>query len=312
VTWVSFLTDYGLADGFVAACHGVIASALPDARIIDISHLVPPGDIRRGAAVLAQTVGYLPAGVHLAVVDPGVGTARRGIAVRAERGWLVGPDNGLLVPAAEELGGPVAAYALTVAPGTPATFHGRDVFAPAAARLAAGGQPGTLGDLFDPAGLVRLPRARARLVDQADLGGPAAVDSVDSTGGGGVAGTGLAVETEVTLVDHFGNVQLAARPELLVRAGLAPGAVASLVPAGGAPGAGVGRPGAAAPTSVPTATPVLFGVTFGSVAVGELVLYVDSAGLVALAVNGGRAADRLGLAAGDLVVIGAARTAPSA
>ncbi len=93
---ISFLTDYGLEDGFVAACHGVAARIVPGIRLIDITHLVPPGDVRRGAAVLAQTLPYLPPGVHVAVVDPGVGTARRGVAVAAGDSILVGPDNGLL------------------------------------------------------------------------------------------------------------------------------------------------------------------------------------------------------------------------
>ena len=94
--YLSFLTDYGLEDGFVAACHGVAARIAPHAAIIDVTHLVPPGDIRRGAAVLAQTVPYLPPAVHVAVVDPGVGTARRGVAVAAGESVFVGPDNGLL------------------------------------------------------------------------------------------------------------------------------------------------------------------------------------------------------------------------
>ena len=93
---LSFLTDYGLDDGFVAACHGVAARIAPHASIIDVTHLIPPGDVRRGAAVLAQTVPYLPSAVHVAVVDPGVGTARRGVAVAAGDSVFVGPDNGLL------------------------------------------------------------------------------------------------------------------------------------------------------------------------------------------------------------------------
>src|SRR6516162_2178449 len=93
---ITFITDYGLEDGFVAACHGVAARIAPAARIIDITHLVQPGDVRRGAAVLAQTIPYLPPAVHVAVVDPGVGTARRGVAVQAGDSVLIGPDNGLL------------------------------------------------------------------------------------------------------------------------------------------------------------------------------------------------------------------------
>src|SRR5580704_13028542 len=110
---LSFLTDYGLEDGFVAACHGVAARIAPATRIIDITHLVPPGDVRRGAAVLAQTVTSMPPAVHVAVVDPGVGTARRAIAVRAGDGILVGPDNGLLSWAIGALGGVRCAFALT-------------------------------------------------------------------------------------------------------------------------------------------------------------------------------------------------------
>ena len=93
---VTLLTDYGLEDGFVAACHGVIARLCPHARIIDITHLVPPGDVRRGAAIMAQTIPYLPAGVHVAVVDPGVGTPRRAVALEAGDRVFVGPDNGVL------------------------------------------------------------------------------------------------------------------------------------------------------------------------------------------------------------------------
>ena len=108
---LTFITDYGLEDGFVAACHGVAARIAPSARVIDITHLVQPGDVRRGAAVLAQTIPYLPPAVHVAVVDPGVGTARRGVAVQAGDSILVGPDNGLLSWAVDAQGrGPSAPY----------------------------------------------------------------------------------------------------------------------------------------------------------------------------------------------------------
>ena len=130
--YLSFLTDYGLQDGFVAACHGVAARIAPDARIIDVTHLVPPGDVRRGAAVLAQTVPYLPPAVHVAVVDPGVGTARRGVAVAAGESVFIGPDNGVLSWAVTACGGAAAAVSLTNRAlwlaGAAATFHGRDIF----------------------------------------------------------------------------------------------------------------------------------------------------------------------------------------
>ncbi|MCA1655575.1 MAG: SAM-dependent chlorinase/fluorinase, partial [Pseudonocardiaceae bacterium] len=103
--WISFTTDYGIEDGFVGACEGVVARISPGPRILHISHTVPPRDVRRGAAILAQAVPYLPPSVHLAVVDPGVGTNRRGVVLATVAGLLVGPDNGLLVPAADALGG---------------------------------------------------------------------------------------------------------------------------------------------------------------------------------------------------------------
>src|SRR6266852_204540 len=131
---LTFLTDYGVEDGFVAACHGVAARISPGLRLIDITHLVPPGDVRRGAAVLAQTLPYLPPAVHVAVVDPGVGTARRGVAVAAGDCILVGPDNGLL------------SWAV-------------------AAHLAAGGDLASAGTKIDVADLVTLPAPTSRVHD---------------------------------------------------------------------------------------------------------------------------------------------------
>ncbi|MEH0840782.1 SAM-dependent chlorinase/fluorinase [Micromonospora sp. CPCC 205711] len=253
--WISLTTDYGLADGFVAACHGVIARLAPAVRVIDVTHLVPPADVRRGAAVLAQTVPHLPYGVHVAVVDPGVGTERRGIAIVSPGGLLVGPDNGLLLPAAAALGGVTAAVTLDNpqwwAPEVSRTFHGRDVFAPVAARLALGAPPAEAGSPADPADLVALPPPMLRR----EAGGFTA---------------------EVSTVDHFGNVQLAAGPELL---DLLDG---ELTVAG---------------------RPAVRGRTFGDAPAGALVLIVDSAGLLAVAVNGGRAVDLLGVAPGDPVTV---------
>jgi S-adenosylmethionine hydrolase len=196
--WVSFTTDYGTVDGFVAACKGVLAARAPDVRVIDVTHQVPARDVRRGAAVLAQTVPWLPPAVHLAVVDPGVGTERRGIAVVAGRGILVGPDNGLLVPAAAALGGITAAYELADPafhlPRVSATFHGRDVFAPVTAALCNGLEPARLGP---PAhDLARLPAPTVHI-------GPGELRS------------------EVLSVDGFGNVQLAATAADLAATGIA-------------------------------------------------------------------------------------------
>jgi len=185
-SYMSFLTDYGLEDGFVAACHGAAARIAPAARIIDITHLVQPGDVRRGAAVLAQTVAYLPPAVHVAVVDPGVGTARRAIAVSAGDSILVGPDNGLLSWAIAALGGKEAVQLtngeLWLHPVS-ATFHGRDIFMPVAAHLAAGVELTAAGELIDLDDLVALPAPTSRLHDGA-------------------------AEGEVMSVDRFGNVQL--------------------------------------------------------------------------------------------------------
>ena len=159
--YLSFLTDYGLEDGFVAACHGVSARIAPHADIIDVTHLIPPGDIRRGAAVLAQTVPYLPPAVHVAAVDPGVGTARRGIAVAAGDSVFIGPDNGLLSWAVTAAGGATRAFSLTnrdlwLTRVTP-TFHGRDIFMPVAAHLAADAELAAAGEEIDVAGLATLP-----------------------------------------------------------------------------------------------------------------------------------------------------------
>ncbi|ASW54100.1 S-adenosyl-l-methionine hydroxide adenosyltransferase family protein [Plantactinospora sp. KBS50] len=258
--WISFTTDYGLSDGFVAACHGVIARLAPAARVIDVTHLLHPGDVRQGAAVLAQTVGHLPPAVHLAVVDPSVGTARRSIALAAPDGLLVGPDNGLLPWAADVLGGVRAAVELTnpawLGPTVSRTFHGRDIFAPVAARLAGGEPLSGAGPDIDPATLVRLP------------------DPVVNGGDGWL-------EAEVLTVDRFGNVQLAAPAPAL--AGLGSRLLVNDVPA-------------------------VRGETFGSAPAGGLVVYADSAGQAAVAVNGGRAAVVLAVAPGETLRIVTAAT----
>ncbi|GAA5181691.1 SAM-dependent chlorinase/fluorinase [Rugosimonospora acidiphila] len=250
---MTLTTDYGLTDGFVAALHGVAARRCPWLRVIDVTHQIPAGDVARGSAVLAQTVAYLPAAVHVAVVDPGVGTARRAIAVQARDGILVGPDNGLLPAAADALGGVRLAVWLDdpgwFLPEVSRTFHGRDVFVPVATRLAGGAPIESAGTRLDPAALVRLP------------------DPVVSVGDG-------YLEAEVLTVDGFGNVQLAA-------AGAALDGLGERLTAGGQHAARGG--------------------TFGDAPPGELVVFVDSAGLVALAINGGRAADVLTVSPGDVL-----------
>lgn len=197
---LTFLSDFGLDDEFVGVCRSVIAGIAPDVSVIDLGHA--HAGVLAGAAALAQSVPYVPApAVHLAVVDPGVGTVRRGIALRCVDGSvLVGPDNGLLVWAAEVLGGPEAAVELSSPsyrlPATSATFHGRDVFAPAAAHLFAGVELPALGAPLDPSGLVRLP------------------DPVVEVSPG-------RLRADVLRADRFGNVQLAARAADLERSGLA-------------------------------------------------------------------------------------------
>lgn len=261
--WISFTTDYGIDDGFVGVCEGVVARISPRPRVIHISHTVPPQDVRRGAAILAQAVSYLPPAVHFAVVDPGVGTDRRGLVVVAAEGVLVGPDNGLLVPAAELLGGVRAAYEL-INPAyhlstVSATFHGRDVFAPAAAHLAAGVAPENFGPAVDAADLVRLPEPETT-VEPGKL------------------------TTEIRYIDTFGNIQLAATGADLDASGARAGATAHAHLNGRSVNATVGR-------------------TFADAILEGLIVYVDSGGRVALAVNGGSAAADFGGQPGDPVLL---------
>jgi S-adenosylmethionine hydrolase len=258
---LSFLTDYGLDDGFVAACHGVAARIAPHASIIDVTHLIPPGDVRRGAAVLAQTVPYLPPAVHVAVVDPGVGTARRGVAVAAGDSVFVGPDNGLLSWAVTASGGAARAFSLTNRDlwlaGVAATFHGRDIFMPVAAHLADDAELAATGAQIDVADLVTLPVPERTIRDSVATG-------------------------EVLTVDRFGNVQLTITAADAAQIGLKPGATALVR---------CGRHQLIIP----------YRDMFGAVAPGELVAYTDSAGLVSIAVNSGDAAQRLGLPPGARV-----------
>jgi S-adenosylmethionine hydrolase len=256
--FITFLTDFG--DTAPATCRGVIWSILPDARINDLTHGSQAFGIRDGAFLLWSSVPYQPVGVHLAVVDPGVGTERRGIAIQVARGdRLVGPDNGLLMMAAERLGGIVAAHELTNRAlwrdAVSHTFHGRDIFAPVAAHLAAGVAIGEVGPWIDPATLVALTMPEAGVV-------------------------GDALETSVIFIDSFGNARLAGQPADLaaLRGGLAPGDRFTV------------RIGA-------EEHDVAWQTTFGGAREGEALLYEDAdyAGL-AIGVNQGSAADRFRLA----------------
>jgi S-adenosylmethionine hydrolase len=261
--YLSFLTDYGLKDGFVAACHGVGAQIAPHAEIIDVTHLVPPGDVRRGAAVLAQTVPYLPPAVHVAVVDPGVGTERRGVMIATGGALFVGPDNGLMSWAVTAAGGAERAFSLTNRAlwldRVTHTFHGRDIFMPVAAHLAAGADLAEAGQEIDPGDLVTLPALERRVQDST-------------------------AEGEVLTVDRFGNVQLTITESDAAEIGAKPGGDVLLRS---------GRHQLIVP----------YRETFGAVPAAVLVIYTDSAGLVSLAVNGGNAAQRLGLPPGARVSI---------
>ena len=267
--YLSFLTDYGLEDGFVASCHGVSARIAPHASIIDVTHLIPPGDVRRGAAVLAQTVPYLPPAVHVAVVDPGVGTGRRGVAVAAGNSVFVGPDNGLLSWAVTASGGAERAFSLTNRElwlgEVAATFHGRDIFMPVAAHLAAGTELASAGDEIGIADLVMLPVPERVVRDSMAAG-------------------------EVLTVDRFGNVQLT-------------------ITASDAAEIGVRSGGTVLVSCGHRQLTVPYRDTFGAVAPGELLAYADSAGLVCLAINSGNAAQQLGLPPGARVSIAAVRPA---
>jgi S-adenosylmethionine hydrolase len=162
---ITLTTDFGEGSPYVAAMKAVLLRHCPDARLIDVSHAVPPFDIDAGAFVLwAGTRHFGPGAVHLAVVDPGVGGDRRRVVVACAGGTFVAPDNGLLEVALEESGAPWDAFELTVPQDAAPTFEGRDVFAPAAGRLAAGEAPGDLAERIDPATLVRGAAAGARVV----------------------------------------------------------------------------------------------------------------------------------------------------
>ena len=198
---IVFMTDYGLVDEFVGVCHGVIARITPEAHVIDLTHAVERQNVGQGAATLARAARYMPTRtVYLAVVDPGVGSARHAIAVETATGaHLVGPDNGLLSLAWGALGGADSAVEITsddvLIQPLSRTFHGRDVFAPAAARLAAGTPLADLGPGVSAEALTRISFPKP---------------SVEHG----------RIECAVTWIDTFGNVQLNLRPADLEAAGI--------------------------------------------------------------------------------------------
>jgi S-adenosylmethionine hydrolase len=263
---ITFLSDYGTGDEFAGVCRAVIARIAPEARVIDLSHGIARHDVRQGAAVLANAVGFGPEAVHLAVVDPGVGTARQAVAVTAaDRGHqFVGPDNGLLSLAIERFGGAAEAVDISNSPArlepVSATFHGRDLFAPVAARLALGDTLTELGEPIDPESLQRINR------------------------GGPEVEPGLRLEAEVGHVDAFGNLSLIATAADADDAGLEIGK----------------RLRVRGPRRSDEA---VYALTFADAEPGQMVLLVDSARSLSLAVNRGDASRQLDLGAGDRVLL---------
>ncbi|MDJ0791224.1 MAG: SAM-dependent chlorinase/fluorinase [Acidimicrobiia bacterium] len=263
---ISFLSDFGHRDEFVGVVHGVIARVAPDVRVIDITHGIDRGHVHAGAMALTRAVQFMPDGVFLAVVDPGVGGDRLAIAVRTPVGFFVGPDNGLLAPAIAMVGGADLAVSLEAEqfqlPSAGSTFHGRDIFAPAAAVLASG--EAAITDL-GPA--VDLDAMTPLLLPLAEPAGNARVKAA------------------VLWVDGFGNVQFNIAGEDLAALGLAPGDDVLV-------GIDVAE------------HRIEWGVSYGSVEEGEAVIHIDSSGQVALAVRGGSASDDFDIGTGDTVLVG--------
>lgn len=267
---ISFLSDYGREDEFVGVVHSVVRSIAPHVAIIDISHEVAPYDVRAGGLALARSAQYLVPGVVLAVVDPGVGTSRRPVVVELGDGqsYLVGPDNGLLAPAAAMVGGATGAFVLDnekyrlAAPGS--TFDGRDVFAPAAAHLCAGVAPEELGTAIDPIQLM------PGILPVSDVGDDGSLDA------------------EVLWIDRFGNVQLNVDPAQLVDW---PPTVRVTI--GGTSDLPDGKPGVSR-----IATRV---ASFADIGIGALGVLVDSYGLITLAVDRGSAAVELQVGESDQI-----------
>lgn len=253
---VTLLTDYGRDDDFVGVCHGVIRAIAPDVQIVDVTHGIPQYGVRHGAVVLANTLPYMPVGVHVAIVDPQVGTERRALALRCQDGrLLVGPDNGLLSLAWERAGGVDEVVDVTRSPHrlepVSATFHGRDIFAPVAAHLALGAELADAGDPLDAAALARVELPEPRSEDGA-------------------------LVAHALMVDRFGNAGLNVSHETLEGSGLTLGTTVEIEVGG----------------ELYLAT---YTGTFADVAAGELIVYEDAYRMLAVAINRGDAAATLGL-----------------
>ena len=265
---ICFLSDFGLTDDFVGTCKGVMLGVAPGVAVVDLAHEVPGFEVEAGAEILQHATRYMPDDtVYLAVVDPGVGTERRAIALRTQSGaLLVGPDNGLLIPAAEALGGISGAVLLTngryhVHPVSN-TFHGRDVFSPVAAHLAAGVELSELGEPVEPGSLTQLslPGTEKGKVDEG-------------------------MTARIIAIDRYGNARLSMTEE---GSGLEYGAVLSV-------DVGDGE------------MVVRYVETFGSAKAGELILVPDSHWRLSLAINKGNATHALSLRTGRTVRITSGR-----
>jgi S-adenosylmethionine hydrolase len=259
MSFVSFLTDFGLEDDFVGTCHGVIARLAPDVRVIDVTHGIAPQAVLQGALVLRNTTPFMPVGVHLAVVDPDVGGKRRAIAVRTKDGRVfVGPDNGLLMLAADDAG-VAAAHELTNEryrlPQISRTFHARDIFAPAAAHIAAGVAVDELGPPLDASTLVRIG------VPEPEIGRSQ-------------------ISATVLAIDRFGNVATNVRRSDVEALEISVGDRVEVR------------------LALDRYFATVAG-TFADASPGELILYEDSYGLVTLAISRGNAARLTGVSPGD-------------
>jgi S-adenosylmethionine hydrolase len=288
---VFFLSDYGSRDEFVGVVHAVILAGTPGTPIVDLTHHITPFDVRAGSHALVRAVPHLGPGIVLAVVDPGVGTGRRGLCldVALPAGghlYFVGPDNGLLVAAAEVAGeSPISCGFELHRPLRPAelglSFDGRDLFAPAVAALCRGTDPDELGDPVDPQSVVRL---FGGVVEQ-----------------GRLHDGRTCVRAEVIWVDHFGNIQLAATVADARAAGLpTTGHVEVLPPPTSEEVGGLADLPAAL---VPDGVFLRCADAFGDLAHGELGLLVDSNGHVAIVAGEASAAGWLNVGPGELVVL---------
>jgi S-adenosyl-L-methionine hydrolase (adenosine-forming) len=262
--FITFLTDFGLSDDFVGTCHGVMKRIAPDVQIIDITHGVAPRQVLQGALTLANTLPYMPPGVHLAVVDPGVGGVRRALALRDGEGRIhIGPDNGLLIPAVEKLGGIAEAHELAnpeyALESVSRTFHGRDLFSPAAAHLALGVPLAEMGPPIAPDALARLD------LPQPEIG----TSRIHAT---------------VLSIDRFGNMQVNLDRSHLDQAGIVPGMRLEIAVEAERYYAVAAR-------------------TFADARRGDIILYEDAYRNVSIAISSGNAAETFGVREGQDVRI---------